>query len=124
MSKSEPEAVVVDDDAPLPQPVPYYNPEAPNLRFRLLADPGSGRTVAYERFHHGRFVAQTPRHEEAVRRVLGRFADAWSGDDTRTELACENPACDFRTRNSAAFAVHQQRERLRGAVKPDLPGQR
>lgn len=109
-------------DAYLEKPLVYYNPEAPNIRFVVYQDPEGKLRYQPEQFAHGRYVAETVVQNNAVRRVLRHMADEWQGEDARRDLKCDNPACDFRTRNSAAFEAHQRLEKLRHDVRPDIPG--
>ena len=91
------------DDAVLDVPVVYYNPQEPQLKFRLV--PGQ---YPLPHFVNGRYIAQTVRQEEVVRRILGSNADRWKGDSPQVEeeMLCPHPGCNFASRNWHAIQDH------------------
>lgn len=86
-----------------PYPVSYYHPIIPDLRFKV-----EYQAQPY-RFMGGRFVANDPTEEEAVRRTVSYYGtdkpDRWKGDDMTREFVCRH--CNFRTFNSNAQDDHQ-----------------
>lgn len=103
-------------DEALPAPVPYYSPDRLNVHFKVYADPERQRFYRPEQFKNGRYIAYTRLQEAAVRRALGPQAEQFRGDDAPRELKCHNPACRFRTRNTAAFERHQEIEKLKADI--------
>ena len=111
MRVRKPDGQVIEIEAPAPEsaahggeyPVPYYNPAIPDERFAME---GQGYKL---RFASGRFIANDPAQEEAVRNALkihGRDKpDRWRGDDRRSEWVCKK--CGFRTRNDNAKDDHE-----------------
>lgn len=91
--------LIGEDDALLPEPVVYYNPEAPDKKFRLV--PGQ---FPLPHFDQGRFVCRTTRQEEIVRRILGGNADRWKGDspDQDEDIVSRYGSTVFVTRNVKA----------------------
>lgn len=84
-------------------PVSYYHPIIPDLRFKV-----EYQAQPY-RFMGGRFVANDPTEEEAVRRTISYYGkdkpERWKGDDMKREFTCRH--CNFRTFNSNAQEDHQ-----------------
>ena len=91
--------LVGEDDAVLEKPVVYYNPAAPDLKFRLV--PGQ---YPLPHFDQGKFVCRTKRQEQIVRRILGGNADRWRGDsaDQDEDIVSRYGSTVFATRNIKA----------------------
>lgn len=105
-------------DAWLDAPEVYYNPNEMNGRFRAYVPlAGPGEYYQHMRFTAGRFLALTEVERMSVRRVLGRNADRYLGDNMSDEWVCSNAACRFATRNRAAWRDHNS------ATEHDRPWQ-
>lgn len=104
--------LIYPGDELLPAPEVYYNPENPQLRFKVWRDPEFSmdprkqRNFQPEPFINGRYVAYTKFQRDAVRRVLGHNADLWKGDDMKIELRCPRQSCGLVTRNTEVWKAH------------------
>lgn len=103
--------LVGEDDALLDEPEVYYNPQAPDLKFRLV--PGQ---YPLPHFDQGRFVCRTKFQRETVRRILGGNADRWKGDsrDQDDDLTGRVGSTVFVTRNVRAYHDFLQNHGLTG----------
>ncbi len=92
------------EDALLDEPEVYYNPESPNLNFRIV--PGQ---YPLPSFVQGRYICRTVRQREVVRRILGSKADRWRGDSSAIfdDMICDHPGCGLTTRNFNVFMDHR-----------------
>lgn len=108
--------LIYPGDEWLPKPIVYANPHEINTRFKVFTDempPGADsrtwrpRRFVPEQFVNGKYVAYTRIQNEAVRRLLGRHADRWSGEDLKRDRVCPHESCRFTTRNEAAYEDHE-----------------